>query len=150
MIPKVQCLTLLFEMRNNGEDVDSDIKYLMSHDVTPEIIQKVLDYKEPNVKAFYEKLRKSYNNKKSKLYINIVKETELEPKEVLCTLGSLQLQILLFYKTLDDPFFLTNARFDEITDCLKNYYQTGDIIPCQELLNLFKADLKFLESINNE
>lgn len=150
MIPKVQCLTLLFEMKNNGIDVDNDIKYLMSHDVNQEIIQKVLTYKEPNLRAFYEKLRKSYNNKKSKLYINIVKETDLEPKEVLCTLGSLQLQILLFYKTLnDDPFFLTNARFNEITDCLKHFYETGDIVPCQELLSLFKADLKLLEEISN-
>lgn len=150
MIPKVQCLTLLFEMKNSGIDVDNDIKYLMSHDVNQEIIQKVLTYKEPNLRAFYEKLRKSYNNKKSKLYINIVKETDLEPKEVLCALGSLQLQILLFYKTLnDDPFFLTNARFNEITDCLKHFYETGDIVPCQELLSLFKADLKLLEEISN-
>ena len=147
MITKVNALTLLFEMRDKGIDVNEDIKYLMTHsEPTLETIRKINDNMDLSIRAFYDKLRKSYNNKKSKLYINIVKENELEPKEVLCTLGSLQLQILLFNKTLDnDPFFLSNARFNEITDCFKIYYEEGDIIPCQELLALFKADLKFLE-----
>lgn len=147
MITKVHALTLLFQLKDKGVDVDSDIKYLMTHpEPTLDIIRKINDNMDLSIRAFYEKLRKSYNNKKSKLYINIVKENDLEPKEVLCTLGSLQLQILLFNKTLgDDPFFLGNARFNEICDCFKKYYDTGDIIPCCDLLNLFKVDLKFLE-----
>ena len=145
-------MTLLFDLKKKGLDVDSDIKYMMTHsEPTLEIIKKINDNMDLSIRAFYDKLRKSYNNGHSKLYINIVKENDLEPKEVLCTLGSLQLQILLFNKTLgDDPFFLGNARFNEICDCFKKYYETGDIIPCRELLNLFKVDLKFLEDTVRE
>lgn len=147
MISKNNTLVLLFQMRDKGFDVDEDIKYMMTHsDPTLEIIRKINNNMDLNIRAFYEKLRKSYNNKKSKLYINIVKETDLEPKEILCTLASLQLQILLFNKTLDDdPYFLENARFDEINNCFKEYYEFGNIIPSQKLLELVKIDLKFLE-----
>lgn len=146
MITKTDCLTLLFELKDKGIDVDKEIKYLLVHnEPTLDIIRTINNNMELNIRAFYEKLRKSYNNNKSKLYINIVKENSLEPKEVLCTLASLQLQILLFNKTLDDPSFLRTARFNEICDCLKLYYTSGDIISSQKLLELFKADLKFLE-----
>ncbi len=147
MITKVNAMTLLFDLRKRGIDVDREIKYMMTHqEPSLDIIRKINDNVDLSIRAFYEKLRKSYNSNHSKLYINIVKENDLEPKELLCTLGSLQLQILLFNKTLDnDPFFLGNARFNEICDCFKNYYETGNIIPCRELLNLFKTDLKFLE-----
>ena len=146
MITRTDCLTLLFELKDKGVDVTSDIKYLLvNNEPTLEIIKKINDNMELNIRAFYEKLRKSYNNNKSKLYINIVKENSLEPKEILCTLASLQLQILLFNKTLNDPSFLRGVRFNEICDCLKHYYTTSDIIPSQKLLELFKADLKFLE-----
>lgn len=151
MFTKTDCLSLLFELREKGVDVDKDIKYLLVHsEPTLDIIRTINNNMELSIRAFYEKLRKSYNNNKSKLYINIVKENNLEPKEVLCTLASLQLQILLFNKTLDDPSFLRTARFNEICDCLKAYYISGDIIPSQKLLELFKADLKFLEETYNE
>ena len=146
MFTKTDCLNLLFELKDKGIDVNEEIKYLLVHnEPTLDIIKKINNNLELSLRAFYEKLRKSYNNNKSKLYINIVKENSLEPKEILCTLASLQLQILLFNKTLDDPSFLRSARFNEICDCLKHYYSTGDIIPSQTLLGLFKADLKFLE-----
>lgn len=146
MFTKTDCLTLLFELKDKGIDVNEEIKYLIVHDEpTLDIIRKINNNLELSLRAFYEKLRKSYNDNRSKLYINIVKENSLEPKEILCTLASLQLQILLFNKTLNDPSFLRSARFNEICDCLKQYYNTGDIIPSQTLLGLFKADLKFLE-----
>lgn len=146
MFTKTDCLTLLFELKDKGVDVNEEIKYLIVHDEpTLDIIRKINNNLELSLRAFYEKLRKSYNDNRSKLYINIVKENSLEPKEILCTLASLQLQILLFNKTLNDPSFLRSARFNEICDCLKQYYNTGDIIPSQTLLGLFKADLKFLE-----
>ena len=151
MFTKTDCLALLFELKDKGIDVDSEIKYLLIHnEPTLNIIKKLNDNMNLSIRAFYDKLRKSYNNKKSKLYINIVKEDELEPKELLCTLASLQLQILLFNKTLNDASFLRQASFNEISDCFKAYYSSGDIIPCQKLLGLFKADLKFLEGMYNE
>ena len=151
MFTKTDCLTLLFELKDKGIDVDKEIKYLLVHnEPTVSIITSINSHMNLNLHKFYEKLRKSYNDGRSKLYINIVKENSLEPREVLCTLASLQLQILLFYKTLEDPMFLRHARFNEICDCLKAYYAKGDIIPCQELLSLFKADLKLLEENTNE
>ena len=117
---------------------------------TVEIIKFINDNKELNVRKFYEKLRKSYNKGQSKLYKNIVSNNDVQrdSKEILCTLASLQLQILLFNKTIDDTDFLQNARFDEISKVLINYYNTKDIIPCIRLINLVKSDLKVLEEIS--
>lgn len=151
MITKTDCLTKLFEIKNKGIDVEKEIKELItSKEPSLEIIKVINDNLELPLRTFYEKLRKSYNDKRSKLYINIVKDNGLEPKEILCTLGSLQLQILLFNKTINDVSFLNMARFNEISKCLLNYYETGDIIQCQKLLEVFKVDLKCLEEISKK
>lgn len=142
---------MLFELKDKGMDCTEQIKHLL---VLPEpdieTIKFINDNRELNVRKFYEKLRKSYNQKRSNLYINIVRENrdKVDPKELVITLASLQLQILLFNKTLDDIDFLRNARFDEISKVLLNYYSTRDIIPCQRLLDLVKSDLKVLEEIS--
>lgn len=152
MITKTDCLSLLFELKNKGISCDKQIKHLiLLQEPDIETIKFINDHKELNVRKFYEKIRKSYNKKKSNLYINIVKEPNenINPKEILCTLASLQLQILLFNKTLDDINFLQNMRFDEICKVLLNYYETRDIIPCQKLLGFVKSDLKVLEEISH-
>lgn len=151
MITKTECLGLLFELKDLGVECSSQIQHLLSLP-EPDIntIKFINDNKELNVRKFYEKLRKSYNKKKSNLYINLVKEPSAttNPKDILCTLASLQLQILLFNKTIDDTNFLQNMRFDEISTVLLNYYRTKDIIPCQKLLGFVKSDLKVLEEIS--
>lgn len=151
MITKTDCLSLLFELKDKGINCNEQIKHLLvitEPDI--ETIKFINDNRELNVRKFYEKLRKSYNQKRSNLYINIVRENrdKVDPKELVITLASLQLQILLFNKTLDDIDFLRNARFDEISKVLLNYYSTKDIIPCQRLLDLIKSDLKVLEEIS--
>lgn len=154
MITKNDCLMLLIDLKDlypdKKEEIDSKIKKLLvSTEPSLEIIKYINDNKELSLRSFYEKLRKSYNQGNSKLYKNIVTEDELEPKELLCCLGALQQQILLYNKFLKtDTSFLKNARFGSISKCLLNYYSTGDIIPCQKLLNLFKYDLKLLEEIS--
>lgn len=151
MITKTECLSLLFDLKDNGVDCTKQIKQLISmSEPTIEIIKFINDNKELNVRKFYEKLRKSYNKGQSKLYKNIVSNNDVQrdSKEILCTLASLQLQILLFNKTIDDTDFLQNARFDEISKVLINYYNTKDIIPCIRLINLVKSDLKVLEEIS--
>lgn len=152
MITKTDCLSLLFDLKGHGVACDEHIKRLLTlTDPDVETIKFINDNRELNVRRFYEKLRKSYNHKKSNLYINIVRDNreEVDPKELVITLASLQLQILLFNKQLDDVNFLRNARFDEIGKVLLNYYTTRDIIPCQKLLDLIKSDLKVLEEISN-
>ena len=70
MITKVNALILLFQMKDKGIDVDSDIKYLMTHsEPTLDIIRKINDNMDLSIRAFYDKLRRSYNNKHSKLHI---------------------------------------------------------------------------------
>ena len=154
MITKNDCLMLLIDLKDlypdKKEEIDANIKKLLvATSPSLEIIKFINDNKELSLRAFYEKLRKSYNSGNSKLYKNIVNESELEPKELLCCLGALQQQILLYNKFLEsDVTFLKHARFGDIYKCLLNYYTTGDIVPCQKLLNLFKSDLKLLEEIS--
>ena len=150
MITKNDCLMLLIDLKDlypdKKEEIDANIKKLLvATSPSLEIIKFINDNKELSLRAFYEKLRKSYNSGNK----NIVNESELEPKELLCCLGALQQQILLYNKFLEsDVTFLKHARFGDISKCLLNYYTTGDIVPCQKLLNLFKSDLKLLEEIS--
>lgn len=143
------CLVLLTEIKDNGVDCSQMIGKVLSEGVTFDVIKFINDNRQLEVTQFYEKLRKSYNHKKSKLYINIVKNSFENPKDIVITLASLNLQVLLFAKQLDDPsLFLTHSRLSEINMCLYNYAKTFDLIPCQKLLSLIKTDLKVLESIN--
>ena len=148
-ISKQECLGLLFELKDRGVNCAPEIKKLLiSNEPSIEIIKFINDHQELDLRRFYEKLRKSYNHKNSKLYINIVKYNELDGNELICCLGALLQQILLFNKTVSSSEFLSQARFNEILMCLKNYYDSKDLIPCQKLLGLIKADLKVLEEIS--
>ena len=149
MINRSDCLILLNELKNNGIDTTEVTKELIKvKEPTLEILKFINDNKTLDARLFYEKIRKSYNNHKSKLYLNIVKGN-LEPKDILTCLASLNLQILLYNKNVENStMFLRHMRFEEIQKVLLNYSLTGDIIPCQKLLNLFKLDLKALEEIS--
>ena len=148
MITKNDCYLLLSELNENGLDTSSAIKDLMSsNSPSLEVIKFINDNRQLDLTLFYEKLRKSYNNKKSKLYINIVKEIE-QPQDVLITLSSLLTQILLFAKDVEDrQMFLRHSRADEITKVLTNYFKDFDLTKCVKLIKLFKIDIKALESI---
>lgn len=150
MITRDDCILLLTDIQNQtGEPMDAYIRKLFkSPDVDVETLKFINNKRQLELTKFYEKLRKSYNNKKSSLYINIVKETE-NPTDVLTTLASLNLQILLFAKNVDDKsMFFNHARSQEITLVLNNYFKTYDILPCLKLLKLIKADLKVCEYMN--
>lgn len=148
MISKNDCFLLLSEIESRGVDTSLVIKELVSTSFPSiNVIKFINDNRQLDLTAFYEKLRKSYNNKKSSLYINIVKEIE-DPQAVLTTLSSLLTQILLFSRNVEDrQMFLRHARAKEISQVLYNYFIDYNLTNCVKLIKLVKADLKALESI---
>lgn len=151
MISRNDCLLLLTDIQNSGVDVNNEINELLSTNtqIPMSILKFINEHRTLDLTEFYEKLRKSYNDKKSNLYKNIVSEIK-DPNDSLTTLASLNLQILLFSKKVKDKqMFLRHARLDDINKCLYNYSQTYDLTPCLRLLRLLKADLKALESIKD-
>lgn len=152
MITKNDVLTLLTEMKNNGvEEANKYFKLtLLKEDISLEALKFINDNRSLEINDFYNMIRKNYNQKKSPLYKNIVKEEYKEPEEVLTTLASLNLQILLFNKNLEEnkkQQFLKHSRVQEIVEVLSNYYKTYDLRPCLKLIYLIKSDLKAFESL---
>lgn len=125
-----------------------DTELLINVYKNPENVLKELKNKNKlDIFNFYDKCRKSYNQKHSKVYINIVKEIE-DPKKVLTTLSALITQILLFSQNLTNKdIFLKHARFQEILDAIMQYSNTNNLTICIKLLNSIKQDLKFLEAL---
>lgn len=150
MIAKNDIILLLGEMENDGIDVKSDLLAVATSKSIPlDILKKINNYKTLDVLNFYEKLRKSYNAKKSKLFINIMKVDENlldDPKTILTTLSALLNQILQ-YKPNDITMFYSHMRCDEIIKVLEIYFKTYNLEPAIQLLKLFKADEKVLQMI---
>lgn len=148
MISKNDLLLLLTELQEQGNDVQKQIKELMYNDnISLDVLKFINDRRPLDVVAFYNNIRVNYNKKKSNLYINIVKEIE-DPEEVLTTLSAMLTQILLYSKKLvEKQKFLKQARAQEITLVLDNYFKTYNITNALKLLRLIKADIKALESI---
>ena len=147
MITKNDCILLLTELEENGIDTKNALRETLSQGVTLSVIKFINDNRQLDLTTFYEKIRRSYNKKKSSLYINIVKEIE-SPNEVLTTLSALLTQILLFARDVENrEMFLKHARALEITKILADYFQTYDLTKCIKLLKVIKADIKALESM---
>ena len=148
MITNEDCILLLSEI--NDDKANDLITTLAS---TGEISMEALKYihsKRPlEIVNFYEHIRKSYNQKHSKLYINIVGGTK-KPSEVMTTLSALLTQILLYSNNVKDDkvTFLKHARAKDITKVINNYLTTYDLTMANNLLKLIKADLLALEYIN--
>jgi len=150
MLTKNDLLLLLTDIESSGKNVDAEIYKLLKDETVPYSVLKFInDERQLDVSVFYGLLRKNYNNKRSNLYINLVKEALDNPTEILITLSSLNLQILLFAKKLpENKMFLKHSRAEEITRVLNIYYKTYDLIPCLKLLKLIKADLVAFEQLS--
>ena len=150
MITKNDCLLLLSELRESYNVPEEDIQkqtrlVISSKDIPLQTLKFIDSYKPLDVIEFYQTLRRNYNNKRSKLYRNIVREIE-DPQEVLTTLSSMLTQILLFSKHCDNKLmFFQHTRAKEISTCLRKYFEDSDITICLQLLRLIKADIKCLE-----
>lgn len=150
MITKTDVLLLLTDLQKNGIDTTEDIKVLMAAKSIPlDVLKKINDNRSLDALKFYEKLRSSYNSKKSKLYINIMRADENvldNPVTVLTTLSAMLNQILQF-KAEDKTIFFKHVRCEEIVQVLDIYFKTYNIKPALKLLTLIKADIKCLEMI---
>ena len=149
MLKKNDLILLLTQLQEAGVEVASQLKkVIVSSEIPIDVVKFINDNRQLDVTGFYEQLRKSYNNKRSSLYINLVREEPKDPTEVLITLSSLNLQILLYAKHLESPqMFLSHSRAEEITRVLNNYYKTYDLKPVMTLRDLIRSDLKVFESI---
>ena len=147
-ITRNDCLLLLTDLQEKGIDISEQTKTLYkSNDSLIDVLKFINDNRQLDVTRFYEKIRKSYNEKRSTLYLNIVREIE-NPSEVLTTLSAMLTQILLFARSVDDrEMFLRNARAKEITAVLNNYFKTFDTVPCVKLIRIIKCDVKAIEYI---
>lgn len=151
MITKRDCILLLSELAERGIDTSSMMnRALKASEIDLAVVKFINEHRQFDANAFYEKLRKSYNNKRSMLYKNIVTCDEVDCTEtVLTTLAALNLQILLYMKDVDDSkMFMSHTRVQEINEVLLNYSKTYDLVPCIKVLQVIKADLKAFEYIN--
>ena len=148
MITRSDCYLLLSDLQDSSIDTTKAINDLSTNkDIPISVIKFINDNRQLDLSQFYENLRKNYNNKKSQLYINIVKETQ-DPDKLLVTLSALLTQILLYSNKVNDKqLFLKHSRADEISKVLTKYFIDYDLTTCIKLLRLIKADLKTLESI---
>lgn len=149
MITKNDTILLLSELEDDyGVNVEKMVDIAMrSPEVNVAVVKFINSHRPLDANKFYDKIRKSYNQKKSKLYINIVREDLENPVDALTILTSLCLQILLYCKQLDGDrqMFLRHMRYSEICQVLLNYSKTFDLVPCLKLLRVIKADLKAFE-----
>lgn len=152
MITRNDTILLLTELQEQGIDTGKLVEVaLRSTEANVTVIKFINSHRPFEANKFYEKIRKSYNDKKSTLYRNIVKENLDDPNDVLTTLASLNLQILLYSKNVDDKqMFLRHMRFEEICAALLNYSKKYDLVPCIKLLQRIKADLKAFQYFNRE
>lgn len=148
MITKNDCYLLLADLQNKGIDTSEQINELIKNTSIPmSVIKFINDNRQLDLLNFYEKIRKSYNQKKSNLYINIVKEIE-NPNDVLTTLSAMLTQALRYSENVPDKqMFLRHARVDDITKVLSIYLTNWDLTNCIKLLKVIKADIKALEAI---
>lgn len=148
MITKNDIIILLTDLQEKGLDVSTYLSNTLKNGVSISTIQFINSNRQLDLYKFYEKIRKSYNQKHSNLYINIVKEIN-DINKVLITLSALETQILIFSKNVEDrEMFLRHSRALEISKVLSNYFINYDSKPCIKLIQLIKADLKCLQEVS--
>ena len=148
MISKNDIVLLLTELNDQDVNTTQMIKSVYSTPGIPlDVLKFINDRRQLDLTAFYKKIRRSYNEKRSKLYILLVRDS-LDPSDVLTTLASYGLQVALFASKLpDNQMFLKHARAREVNLVLTKYYTDYDLTGCINLLKLIKADLIACETV---
>ena len=152
MLQKTDLILLLTTIQEEHPELDvRDYidNTIRTQGINLEVLRFINEIRPLEVRNFYEKLRKSYNDKRSNLYINIMKSDETELKQTMVVLTSLLNQIMIFADKVEDKqLFLKHARADELCKAILVYLTKYDIQPAVKLLQLVKADLKTLQEIN--
>lgn len=149
MLNKSDCMSILIKLEDQGVDINAQMKKLiLAKDIPIDVLKFIAEKQGLEALNFYEMLRKSYNNKKSKLYKNILDDIKLE--DVCVILSSLLLQIALYSSKLTDTknSFLQEIRANEISDALADFYKSDNVEKCLAVLNAIKTDLLVLEYLN--
>ena len=149
MLNKSDCMSILIKLEDKGVDINAQMKKLiLAKDIPIDVLKFIAEKQGLEAVNFYEMLRKSYNNKKSKLYKNILDDIKLE--DVCVILSSLLLQIALYSSKLTDTknSFLQEIRANEISDALADFYKSDNVEKCLAVLNAIKTDLLALEYLN--
>jgi hypothetical protein len=154
MIEKTDLILLLSELEDNNVDISKYKNLLLTtKGVNLDVLKFINDQRPLEVTKFYERLRKSYNEKKSNLYMNICKsdEDKLKDKDVPVIISSLLTQILLSANKITDvserEMFISHSRATDLTKALLKYELENDLNTCMRVLRVVKADMKALESI---
>ncbi len=150
MISKNDCILLLTDLQESGVDIkDNILKVIGSTSIPMNVLKFINSHRQLDLTQFYDGLRKSYNNKKSKLYINLIKGEMDKADDILTTLLSYALQAELFCrKATDVQMFIRHARLKEIQIALYKYYDEFDLSVCQKLLKIIRTDIIACETID--
>jgi hypothetical protein len=142
-------MSILIKLEDRGVNIDNYMrKLVVSKEIPLDVLKFISQHRGIEVANFYEMLRKKHNQKKSPLYLNIVKEVT-QPDEVITTLSCLLTQITLYGNKLESKdSFIKEVRAEEITRVLNEYFKTGMYDTCLSLLKIIKSDLLVLEYIN--
>ena len=148
MITKNDGMSILIKLEDRGVNIDNYMRKLAgSKEIPLEVLKFISQHRGIEVANFYEMLRKKHNQKKSPLYLNIVKEVSTLD-DVITTLVCLLTQITLYSNKLDNKdSFLKEVRAEEITRVLNEYFKEGTYDTCIALLKIIKSDLLVLEYI---
>lgn len=148
MINQNDIILLLAQLQKDGVDTSAEMAKVMASNAIPLSTLKFINSnRQLEVSEFYALIRKNYNQKKSQLYKNIMKE-QLSADEVLTTLAALLLQLNLFAnKTKNKALFLKWCRADAISQALATYYETNDMSVPRRLLQIIKSDIKTFEAL---
>jgi hypothetical protein len=148
MITKDDCMSILLKLEDQGLNINSAMrKLVVAKDIPLDVLKFIAQNRGMEAINFYEMLRSRYNQKKTPLYKNILKNND--DKEVTTILACLLTQIVLYSKKLESKdLFLREIRAEEISRVLHDYFKTDDLEQCKKMLGLIKSDLLVLEYLN--
>lgn len=138
---------IYFLTKWNTKEADVIIrKLLTSSSFKGEAISYLNSLRSIDIVNFYEHLRKSYNEKHSSLYINLMRE-ELSLDEQIITLASYILQANIYLKkSINKPLFIRESSLLDASRALELYYSQEDFLWVSKQLSKIKEDIKLYES----